>query len=68
MVADASRPDTKVTVALPTEELETFQKRFPQHGSITWFFREAIIRFNELFDVDPNEAIGQAVSDIELKS
>lgn len=58
--------DVKITVMLPREEVEIFERRFPSHGSKTWFFREALTRFNETFDIDPNEIIGDAVADITL--
>lgn len=65
-MARQGQGDVKVTVLLPREEVELFERRFPSHGSKTWFFREALTRFNETFDIDPNEVIGETVANIDL--
>jgi len=58
----------KRTLLIPRDEMERFKSRHGGHGDFTWFVREALRRYNDLNDVDPNELISLAMSDIKVKS
>lgn len=58
----------KKIVELPKDEVQRFEERFPQHGAFTWFIREAIRRFNDIYEINSEELIELAVRDIEIKN
>jgi hypothetical protein len=58
----------KRTLLIPKVEMDRFKARHGGHGDFTWFVREALRRYNDLNDVDPNELISLAVSDLSLKT
>ena len=55
---------TKKTILVPDVEVERFKRRHPGHGDFTWFVREALRRYNDLNDVEPDELVELAVKEI----
>lgn len=58
--------DVKKTFWLPKKEVEKFESKFPMHGAMTWFLREALRRFNEITSFDPEEDLKSAIDDIHI--
>lgn len=56
------------TVQLPEAELERFRAAHPAYGSLSWFLREALARYNALRlpDPDADTLITEAVAEITL--
>lgn len=53
-------------IRFKTEELETFEKRFPWHGSLTQFLNQCLADFNEQYkDVPTPSAVAtKAVANV----
>lgn len=56
--------EVKKIINLPVEDVEEFDRKHPQHGSFTWFVREALRRYNEISHPDPLELVNDVVADI----
>lgn len=56
----------RVTVRVPEEDLEWLESHFPEQGSKTWFFSEALRRFREHMEVTPDDTIDEAVRSIRI--
>lgn len=56
----------KKTLLVPKTEVDRFKKRHRGHGDFTAFVREALKRYNDLNDTDPDELISLAVGEIRL--
>jgi len=52
------------TILVSRDEYEKFETRHPGHGDFTWFVREALARYNEINDTNPEELIALAVGEI----
>lgn len=58
----------KKIVLFPEKEVERFKARHRGHGDFTWFMREALKRYNDLNEIDPDELIKLAVEGVTLRS
>jgi len=57
----------KKTILIDKDEFDKFRERHPGHGDFVWFVREALKKYNELNEVDPNELVELAVGEIDLR-
>ena len=55
---------SQVVVNIPTEDYAEFKRNYPAHGSLTWFIRECIRRYNDIHAEKPEELIGMVVESI----